>query len=124
MSFLQLASILSNKQELSGALNYDAIVDYIGFVQCLKPLIALLEALYHSGSSASLTVPIHNFLRVCLDISDDTAKLAWAAFCNLAWAFEGTEQDIDALQSNYLWSTVFLVVSVHSALFWYFYNCI
>ena len=41
MSFLQLASILSDKQELSGALNYDAIVDYIGFVQCLKPSIAL-----------------------------------------------------------------------------------
>jgi hypothetical protein len=102
MSFLQLASILSDKQELSSALNYDAIIDYIGLVRCLNPSIALQEASYHSGPPASFTAPIHDFLRVCLDILDDTAKLAWAAFRDLAWAFEGTEQDMDALHHKYI----------------------
>jgi hypothetical protein len=100
MSFLQLASILSDNQELSGTLSYDAIVDYIGLVRCLKPSIALQENLYNSGPPASLTVSIHEFLKVCLDILDD--KLAWVAFHNLAWAFEGTEEDIDALHHKYI----------------------
>jgi CxC5 like cysteine cluster associated with KDZ transposases len=101
MSFLQLARILSDNQELS-ALNYDAIVDYIGLVRCLKPSIALQEASYHPGPPASLTASIHEFLKVCLDISDDTAKLAWTAFRDLAWAFEGTEGDIEALHHKYI----------------------
>jgi CxC5 like cysteine cluster associated with KDZ transposases len=71
-------------------------------VQCLKPLIALQEASYHSGPPASLTVSIHEFLKVCLNISDNTAKLAWAAFRDLAWTFEGTEGDIDALHHKYI----------------------
>jgi hypothetical protein len=78
------------------------IVNYIGLVRCLRPLIALQEALYHPGPPASLTVSIHEFLKVCLDISDDTAKLAWAAFHDLAWAFEGTEEYIDALHHKYI----------------------
>jgi len=102
MSFLQLASILSDNQELSSTLSYDAIVDFVGLVRCLKPSIALQEASYHSGPPASLTVSIHEFLKFCLNISDNTAKLAWAAFCELAWAFEGTEGDIDALHHKYI----------------------
>ena len=102
MSSIQLASILSDNQELSGALNYDVIANYIGLVRCLRPSIALQEASYHPGPPASLTVSIHEFLKVCLDISDDTAKLAWAAFRDLAWAFEGTEEDMDALHHKYI----------------------
>ena len=102
MSSPQLPSILSVNQELSNALNYDAVVDYIGLVRCLKPLIALQEASYHSGPPNSLTVSIHEFLKVCLDISDDIAKLAWVAFRDLAWAFQGTDEDMDALHHKYI----------------------
>ena len=101
MNSLHLANILSNNQELSAALNYDAIVDYINLVRCLKPSIALQEASYHPGPPNSLTGSIHEFLKVCLDILDDTAKLAWAAFRDLAWAFEGTDEDMDALHHKY-----------------------
>jgi len=34
-----------------------------------------------------------------LDISDDTAGLAWAVFCDL---FEGTDGDINSLQHKYI----------------------
>jgi hypothetical protein len=102
MSFLQLASILSDNQELSSTLSYDAIVDFVGLVQCLKPLIALQEASYHSGPPASLTVSIHEFLNVCLNILDNSAKMAWAVFHDLTWAFEVTEGDIDTLHHKYI----------------------
>ena len=67
-----------------------------------KPSIALQEALYHPGLPDFLMVSIHEFLKVCLDISDNTAKLVWAAFCDLAWAFEGTDEDMDALHHKYI----------------------
>ena len=102
MSFLQLASILSDNQELSSTLSYDAIVDFVGLVQCLKPLIVLQEASHHSGPPASLTVSIHEFLKVCLNISDNTVKLAWTAFHDLAWVFKVTEGDINALHHKYI----------------------
>jgi len=103
MSLLQLASALSNNPQLATALNYDAVVNYIGLIRCLKPsIVALQEASYHHDPPDSLTVSIHEFLKVCLDISDDTAKLAWAVFRDLAWTFEGTDGDIDALQHKYI----------------------
>ena len=102
MSLLQLTSALNNNPQLATALNYDAVVNYIGLIRCLKPSIALQQASYHRDPPDSLTVSIHEFLKVCLDISDDTAKLAWAVSRNLAWAFEGTDEDIDALQHKYI----------------------
>ena len=102
MSLLQLASALNNNPQLATALNYDAVVNYIGLIRCLKPSIALQQTSYHRDPPDSLSVSIHEFLKVCLDISDDTAKLAWAVSRNLAWAFEGTDKDIDALQHKYI----------------------
>ena len=67
-----------------------------------KPLIALQEASYHPGLPDFLMVSIHEFLKVCLDILDNTAKLAWATFCDLAWAFEGSDEGMDALHRKYI----------------------
>ena len=47
MSLLQLARTLNNNPQLAAALNYDAIVDYIGLIWCLKLAIALQEPSYH-----------------------------------------------------------------------------
>ena len=47
MSLLQLASALNNNPQLATALNYDAVVNYIGLIRCLKPSIALQQASYH-----------------------------------------------------------------------------
>ena len=79
-----------------------------------KPLIALQEASYHPGPPDFLTVSIHEFLKVCLDILDDTAKLASAAFCDLACAFEGTDEDMNALHHKYIKLFIFLMVSAVS----------
>lgn len=51
------------------AIPYDAVVKYIDLVRCLNPTIALQEASYHSDPPESLTVSIHEFLKVCLAIS-------------------------------------------------------
>jgi hypothetical protein len=75
----------------------NAVVTYIDLIQFPKPTIALQEASHHDSPRECLTVLVHEFLKVCLDISDDTAKLVWAVFRDLAWADEGTEGEIDAL---------------------------
>ena len=102
MSLLQLARTLNNNPQLAAVLNYDAIVDYIGLIRCLKPAIALQEPSYHLDPPKSLTVSIHEFMKVCLNISDDIAKLVWVLFRDLAWEFEGDEGDIDALHHKYI----------------------
>ena len=102
MSLLQLAGTLNNNPQLAAALNYDAVVDYIGLIWCLKSTIALQEASYHLNPPESLTVSIHEFTKACLDVSDDIAKLAWVIFRDLAWAFEGDEGDMDALHHKYI----------------------
>ena len=83
-------------------LQYIFIVDYIGLIRCLKSTIMLQEASYHLNPPKSLMVSIHEFTKVCLDISDDIAKLAWVIFHDLAWAFEGDEGDMDALHHRYI----------------------
>jgi hypothetical protein len=83
-------------------LSYNAVITYTDLIWFLKPTIALQEASHHDSPPECLTVLVHEFLKVCLDISDDTAKLVWAVFRDLAWADECTEGEIDALQHRYI----------------------
>ena len=102
MDFAQLTTALNDNLELSAALGYNAVVKYIDLVRCLKPTIALQEASYHLNPPECLSVSIHEFLKICLDMSDDTSKLAWAIFRDLAWEFEGAEDEVDTLQHKYI----------------------
>jgi len=77
-------------------------VNYVNLVCCLKPTIALQEASFHLDPPESLTAPIHEFLKVCLSMSDETAKLAWAVLQKVAWSFEATEAEEDLLQHKYI----------------------
>jgi hypothetical protein len=78
MSFITLMKSLNLcDPELSATLGYDAIVKYVDLVRCLKSTIALQEPSYHLDPPEALSASVHEFVKVCLDISDETAKLAW-----------------------------------------------
>lgn len=102
MNFLGLAKTLGEHPQLSASLSYEDVVRYIDLLRCLKPTIALQRPSYDSSPPDSLTANVHEFLKVCLDISDDTAKLAWTSLRELAWTSPVTEVEADALRYKYI----------------------
>jgi hypothetical protein len=73
--------------ELSAILDYGSLADFVNFICCLKPIIALQEASYRLDPPESLTVPIHEFLKVYLEMSDNATKQAWAVLRTLTWNY-------------------------------------
>jgi hypothetical protein len=71
-------------------------------VRCLKSTISLQEPFYHLDPPEALSASVHEFVKVCLDISDETAKLAWITLSKVAWNFEATEAEEEALQYKYV----------------------
>lgn len=98
MNFLAL----NHHPELSAVLGYDAVIRYVDLICCLKPTIALQQASYLLDPPESLSEPVHEFLKICLSIPDEAAKLAWAVLRKLAWDFEATEVDEEALHHKYV----------------------
>ncbi|KAJ7351632.1 hypothetical protein DFH08DRAFT_993322 [Mycena albidolilacea] len=51
-----------------------------------------------------LTLPanVHEFLKACFGVADETAKLAWAIFGDLAWAFEPSSDDLKAYRIKHV----------------------
>ncbi|KAJ6577782.1 hypothetical protein B0H19DRAFT_867941, partial [Mycena capillaripes] len=52
----------------------------------------------HQPSVPPLTLPanVHEFLRACFDVPDETAKLAWETFRIMAWSFDPTPEEQNA----------------------------
>jgi hypothetical protein len=98
MSSPTLACVLVNHPELPG---FEDVIRYLDLIRCLKPTIAMQEALYHHGPPDTITVNIHEFLKICLDFSDE-AKLAWATLRRFAWDYNATEDEDDALRQKYV----------------------
>jgi hypothetical protein len=73
-------------------LSFDDSIKYIELICCLKPTIELLQPASQTAPPDSLSYNIHDFLRVCLGLTDDVAKLAWTTLRELAWS-EGDSVD-------------------------------
>lgn len=100
MNFLELAEVLNSCLKLSAGLSFDVVVKYVDITCLLKPTISLMEASYHLDPPEYLTVATHEFLKVCLNISDETAKLAWATLRKLTWSFEAMPDLVPADNDN------------------------
>jgi len=98
MNSFELIKAVESYPELSSVLSYKTLVNYINLINYLKPTIALQQAFYHLNPPESPTLPIHEFIKVCLGMSDEAAKQAWTALRTLAWACEVTKADGEALQ--------------------------
>jgi hypothetical protein len=90
MNFTYLARILVDTPELASVLTFDDAVKYVDLVRCLKPSLRLLQPSYDNRPPAALPNAPHDFLKVCLGVTDEVAKLAWATFRQLAWDNEDT----------------------------------
>lgn len=102
MNSFELIKAVESYPSLSSVLGYETLVDYVNLISYLKPTIALQQASYHLDPPESPTVPIHEFIKVCLGMSDEATKQAWTALRTLAWAREVTEADEEALQHKYI----------------------
>jgi hypothetical protein len=96
MNLTELAHILADTPELASVLNFDDAVTYVDLIRCMKPTLRLLKPSYHNDPPASLPHANHDFLKVCLGVTDDVAKLAWATFCTLAWK----DDPVNSWESN------------------------
>jgi hypothetical protein len=85
MNFTDLLRTLDSMPELASAMTYDDAVTYIDLIRCLKPSISLRLSSFHEDPPDLLTLAEHDFLKACLQITDDVAKLAWATFSDVAW---------------------------------------
>ena len=99
---LVLAKVLVDRPELAAILSFEDVVRYVDLIHCLKPLIAMQEASYHHDPPDTFSVQFHEFLKICLDISDGTAKLAWFTLHTLAWECHATEGEEEGLQHRYM----------------------
>jgi len=102
MKFSDLAKALEQYPALPLALDLHGILKFTDLVQCLKPTIALQEASYHTKPLESLTASVHEFFKVCLNITDDIAKIAWSALCIFAWDSKPTKAGLVGLQHKYI----------------------
>lgn len=86
MDFLATAKLLASSPELASALKYEDLVTYIDLVSILKPKLGRWYGPYQDDPPERLPVNVHEFLKICLGMKDETAKIAWDKLRNLAWS--------------------------------------
>ncbi|KAJ7825864.1 hypothetical protein B0H13DRAFT_1657729 [Mycena leptocephala] len=99
MDFRHICDALAQSPELSRAFSHSSVVKYIELVALLRatPVLNYLQPSHQiSVPPPTLPVRVHEFLKDCFDLPDETAKLAWEAFRVLAWAFEPTAEEQSA----------------------------
>jgi hypothetical protein len=91
MDFQKICDALRSCPEVAQTFTHADVVKYIELVSLLKPTPALAYLQpSHQSSVPPPTLPanVHEFLRACFDVPDETAKLAWKLFQQIAWDFE------------------------------------
>ncbi|KAJ7457135.1 hypothetical protein B0H11DRAFT_1738737 [Mycena galericulata] len=71
---------------MDSPLDFSSTVQYIDLIQLLKPSLRWNQASYQVDPPDTLPVNIHNFLKICLNLADDVAKLAWEKLRVTAWS--------------------------------------
>ncbi|KAJ7831279.1 hypothetical protein B0H13DRAFT_1654703 [Mycena leptocephala] len=99
MDFQAICDTLKSYPDVAHTFAHADVVKYIELIGLLKPTPALayLQPSYQSSvPPATLPGHVHEFLKACFDIPDETAKLAWETFRVIAWAFEPTPEEQNA----------------------------
>lgn len=88
MHLVQIAQALALAPEL-GAVSYHQLITFIDLIRILKPILSRLRPAYYVDlPPESIPVNIHDFLLLCLDVSDECLEHLWATFKDLAWSDE------------------------------------
>ncbi|KAJ7135719.1 hypothetical protein C8R44DRAFT_848587 [Mycena epipterygia] len=97
MDFEKIYLTLRSSLEIARIFAHADVVKYIELIGLLKPTPALAYIQpSHQPSAPPLTLPanVHEFLKASFDnVPDETAKLAWETFRDLAWSFKPTSEE-------------------------------
>jgi hypothetical protein len=85
MDLCTLITVLADSPELSAALGYEGLITYIDLVHLLQPNLSRSEYSDARQPPEHLPLATHDFLRLCLSLDDEMAKLAWATLRHIAW---------------------------------------
>ncbi|KAJ7080155.1 hypothetical protein B0H15DRAFT_787367 [Mycena belliarum] len=99
MDFKGICDTLASSPDVSRAFSHTTIIKYIELIGLLKPtpILAFLQPSHRiSAPPPTLPVEVHEFLKACFDLPDETGKLAWEAFRVLAWSFDPTPEEQSA----------------------------
>jgi hypothetical protein len=105
MASLPLVDVLSRLLEypdLAGELVLSNVVHFIDLACLTAPLLRLSQSIHTPGHLETLPVYIHDFLKACLDIPDDSLKLLWEVFGEMIWKAPHTQDLVDKLAPQYL----------------------
>ncbi|KAJ6511673.1 hypothetical protein DFH09DRAFT_1100422 [Mycena vulgaris] len=75
---------------MAAALDYDSMTTYVDLIRLLKSDLTALQSSYHLNPPETLPVNVHDFLKLCLDMTDDMAKRARLDFRTTAWSHDLT----------------------------------
>ncbi|KAJ7475645.1 hypothetical protein FB451DRAFT_1557538 [Mycena latifolia] len=96
MDFKNICDALARSPEVSRASSHTNVVKYIELIALLKPtpVLAYLQPSHQASvPPPTLPVEVHEFLKDCFDLPDETGKLAWETFRVLAWSFDPTLEE-------------------------------
>ncbi|KAJ6505901.1 hypothetical protein C8R47DRAFT_1192501 [Mycena vitilis] len=82
MDFQHICNALTQYPDVAAAFSHSNVVKYIELIALLKPtpVLAYLQPSHQeSVPPPTLPVRVHEFLKDCFDLPDETAKLAWEA---------------------------------------------
>ncbi|KAJ7275993.1 hypothetical protein C8J57DRAFT_1061935 [Mycena rebaudengoi] len=105
MDFQKICTVRSLSPAVAKAFPHTDVVKYIELIGLLKPTPALahLQPSHQiSVPPATLPVNVHEFLKACFSLADETAKLAWEVFRDLAWAFTPSTEEQRASRIKYV----------------------
>ena len=94
MDFGTLAKVIGESPQLNKALLYEGVVTYIDLIRILKPDLSRRLPSHQGGPPESLPLATHDFLKLCLNLEDEIAKLAWHALRQIAWDVGTEGEDI------------------------------
>jgi hypothetical protein len=94
MDFGTLAKVIGESPQLNKALSYEGVVTYIDLIRILKPNLSHLLPSHQGRPPESLPLATHDFLKLCLNLKDKIAKLAWHALHQIAWDIRTKGEDI------------------------------
>jgi hypothetical protein len=89
MSLNTVISALSTAPELTASWQLADALKYITLASYIKPLIARLKPSYHATAPDTLSIDMHDFLKLSLGMKDATAKVAWATMQDIVWEGSG-----------------------------------
>ncbi|KAJ7113336.1 hypothetical protein C8R43DRAFT_961570 [Mycena crocata] len=79
---------------MAAHLDFDSLATYVELIRLMKPYLSAQQPYYRRGPPETLPIPVHDFLKLCLGLTDDIAKITWEQMRTTAWSrdFTATEE--------------------------------